>query len=68
LGNQESVKLRSQKFGSTHRYQRRSDFLEDKQVFSLDMGSLLAGTRYRGDFEERVKGIVEEVRSAVTSS
>ena len=40
------------------------DFLEDKQVFSLDMGSLLAGTRYRGDFEERVKGIVEEVRSA----
>jgi len=40
------------------------DILQDKQVISLDMGSLVAGTRFRGDFEERIKKIVEEVRSA----
>jgi len=38
--------------------------LEDKQVISLDMGSILAGTRYRGDFEERIKQIMEEVRQS----
>ncbi|GFE70204.1 ATP-dependent Clp protease ATP-binding subunit [Chroococcus sp. FPU101] len=38
--------------------------LFDKQVISLDMGSLLAGTRFRGDFEERLKGIIEEVRAS----
>ncbi|ACK68485.1 ATPase AAA-2 domain protein [Gloeothece citriformis PCC 7424] len=38
--------------------------LHDKQVFSLDLGLLLAGTRFRGEFEERLKGIVEEVRQA----
>jgi len=40
------------------------DLLEDKQVISLSMGSLIAGTRYRGDFEERLKGIVQEVRQS----
>ena len=40
------------------------DILEDKQVISLDMGSLVAGTRYRGDFEERIKAIMDEIRSA----
>jgi len=40
------------------------DLLEDKQVIGLDMGSLLAGTRYRGDFEERLKQIMQEVRQA----
>ena len=40
------------------------DILQDKQVISLDMGSLVAGTRFRGDFEERLKKIMEEVRSA----
>jgi ATP-dependent Clp protease ATP-binding subunit ClpC len=40
------------------------DILEDKQVISLDMGMLVAGTRYRGDFEERLKTIVDEIRSA----
>ncbi len=40
------------------------DLLQDKQVIALDMGSLLAGTRFRGDFEERLKGIVEEVRKS----
>lgn len=36
--------------------------LWDYQIFALDMGSLLAGTKYRGDFEERMKGIVAELR------
>ncbi len=40
------------------------DILEDKQVISLDMGSLIAGTRYRGEFEERLKKIMEEIRAA----
>src|SRR5919199_1481670 len=40
------------------------DLLEDKQVFTLDMGLLLSGTRYRGDFEERLKQIMEEVRQS----
>lgn len=35
--------------------------LREKQIYSLDMTSLLAGTKYRGDFEERIKGILEEV-------
>ncbi|MBO0351808.1 ATP-dependent Clp protease ATP-binding subunit, partial [Phormidium pseudopriestleyi FRX01] len=38
--------------------------LKDKRVFTLDMGSILAGTRFRGDFEERIKMIMEEVRQA----
>lgn len=36
--------------------------LLDKEVFSLDMGALLAGTKYRGDFEERLKKVLEEVK------
>jgi ATP-dependent Clp protease ATP-binding subunit ClpA len=35
--------------------------LKDFTIYSLDMGSLLAGTKYRGDFEERIKRVVEEV-------
>ncbi|MGH1352554.1 MAG: ATP-dependent Clp protease ATP-binding subunit ClpA [Methyloligellaceae bacterium] len=37
--------------------------LEDSTIFSLDMGSLLAGTRYRGDFEERLKAVMKEVEN-----
>ncbi|MGQ4272979.1 ATP-dependent Clp protease ATP-binding subunit ClpA [Terrihabitans sp. B22-R8] len=39
------------------------DVLEDATVFSLDMGALLAGTRYRGDFEERLKQVVKELEN-----
>lgn len=39
------------------------EILLDRQVFSLDMGLLVAGTRFRGDFEERLKKIMEEIRS-----
>ncbi len=40
------------------------DILQDKQVISLDMGLLVAGTRFRGDFEERLKKIMDEIRTA----
>ncbi|MBD3884104.1 ATP-dependent Clp protease ATP-binding subunit [Phormidium tenue FACHB-886] len=40
------------------------DILLDKQVISLDMSALLSGTRFRGDFEERITQIIEEVRQA----
>ena len=37
--------------------------LKDKEIFSLDMGSLLAGAKYRGEFEERLKSLLKEVES-----
>ena len=37
--------------------------LSNATIFSLDMGTLLAGTRYRGDFEERVKAVLKEIES-----
>jgi ATP-dependent Clp protease ATP-binding subunit ClpC len=40
------------------------DALYDKQVIMLDMGALLAGTRFRGEFEERMKQILEEVQQS----
>jgi len=40
--------------------------LEDKQIVCLDIGLLLAGTKYRGEFEERIKRIVEEVEEVKT--
>lgn len=35
--------------------------LKDKQIYSLDMGALIAGAKYQGEFEERLKGVVKEV-------
>merc|ERR1711937_339603 len=40
------------------------DILEDKKVVALDIGLLVAGTKYRGEFEERLKKIMEEIKSA----
>ena len=39
------------------------EVLEDATIFALDMGMLLAGTRYRGDFEERLKQVIKEVET-----
>ncbi len=38
--------------------------LKDKSIMALDMGSLIAGAKYRGDFEERLKGVLDEVQAA----
>lgn len=40
------------------------DFLKDKRVVALDLAALVAGTKYRGEFEERMKRVMEEVRKA----
>ena len=41
---------------------RVPDTLKDKSLYTLDMGSLLAGAKYRGEFEERIKQVIDEVR------
>ena len=38
------------------------DVLSDATIYSLDMGSLIAGTKYRGDFEKRLKGVLAELK------
>ncbi len=38
--------------------------LRDKEVISLDLGALVAGTKYRGEFEERIKGVIKEIERA----
>ncbi len=40
------------------------EILNDKRIFSLDLTGMVAGTKYRGDFEERIKKIIDEVRDA----
>ncbi|MEE3440103.1 ATP-dependent Clp protease ATP-binding subunit, partial [Ruminococcus sp.] len=40
------------------------EILKDKRIIALDLNSMIAGAKYRGDFEERIKGIIEEVKSA----
>ena len=39
------------------------DTLRDKQLYTLDLGALVAGSRYRGDFEERLKKVLKEIRT-----
>jgi ATP-dependent Clp protease ATP-binding subunit ClpA len=42
--------------------ERVPEVLRDATIFSLDMGALLAGTKYRGDFEKRLKGVIAELK------
>lgn len=44
------------------------DSLKNKQLYSLDMGALIAGTKYRGEFEERLKGILKEMEESKGSN
>jgi len=39
------------------------NIIKDAQLFALDMGALLAGTKYRGDFEKRLKGVMDEIKT-----
>ena len=41
-----------------------SDGLKDKKIFSLDLGALVAGAKYRGEFEERLKAVLEDVKNS----
>lgn len=52
--------------GLAHRILRGDvpENLKDKQVYSLDMGALIAGAKYKGEFEERLKAVVNEVKKA----
>ncbi len=42
--------------------ERVPDVLRDSTIYALDMGTLIAGTKYRGDFEKRLKGVIHEIR------
>ena len=42
------------------------DILEEKEILSLDIGLLLAGTKYRGEFEDRIKRVMQEVQASTT--
>lgn len=42
--------------------ERVPEVLKDSTIYALDMGTLIAGTKYRGDFEKRLKGVIKEVR------
>ena len=42
--------------------ERVPDVLKDATIYALDMGTLIAGTKYRGDFEKRLKAVIKEVR------
>ena len=52
--------------GLAHRIVNKNvpEILENKQIISLELGMLVAGTRFRGEFEERLKKIIEEVKSS----
>ena len=52
--------------GLAHRIVRGDvpEVLRDKKIFSLDMGALVAGAKYRGEFEERLKAVLQEIRNS----
>ena len=41
--------------------ERVPEVLQDSTIYALDMGTLIAGTKYRGDFEKRLKGVIAEI-------
>ncbi len=41
--------------------ERVPEVLRDSTIYALDMGALIAGTKYRGDFEKRLKGVISEI-------
>jgi ATP-dependent Clp protease ATP-binding subunit ClpB len=47
-----------------HRQWRRARSLQDKKLMALDMGALIAGAKYRGEFEERLKAVLSEIEAA----
>lgn len=51
--------------GLAHRILRGDvpENLKNKQVYSLDMGALVAGAKYKGEFEERLKAVINEVKN-----
>ena len=52
--------------GLAHRILRGDvpENLKNKQVYSLDMGALVAGAKYKGEFEERLKAVINEVKKS----
>jgi ATP-dependent Clp protease ATP-binding subunit ClpA len=50
--------------GLAQKIQKREvpDLLQDMEIFSLDLGGMLAGTKFRGDFEQRLKGVIAELQ------
>lgn len=40
------------------------EWMQDQTIFALDMGALMAGAKYRGEFEERLKAVLDEIRAS----
>jgi ATP-dependent Clp protease ATP-binding subunit ClpC len=51
------------RLAQTHLLPAVPETIKDKQLYTLDLGSLVAGSRYRGDFEERLKKVLKEIRT-----
>jgi ATP-dependent Clp protease ATP-binding subunit ClpB len=49
---------------AAHRRRRRPEGLKGKRVWALDVGALIAGSKYRGEFEERLKAVLNEIKNA----
>ena len=47
-----------------HRLRQRAEELRDRRVLALDIGALVAGSKFRGEFEERLKAVMDEIREA----
>ena len=49
---------------TAYRRRRRATTLQNKKLISLDLGSMVAGSKYRGEFEERLKSVLQEIKNA----